>query len=182
MLIQKTNSETIDNITGILIIYYILKKDLSPNAVARDLIREPYFAPENISLNVLMQEMQRQQKSMAIVVDSYGGTSGILTFEDIMEEIVGDIEDEYDHEDDSADVIKISEDTFIINADCEVDDLNDEYDLNLPEGNYKTVAGLIIDTIERIPKLGQNISIEGFKIQIIQASERKIEKIKLKKL
>lgn len=175
-------SETIDNITGILIIYDILKKDLSPNAVARDLIREPYFAPENISLNVLMQEMQRQQKSMAIVVDSYGGTSGILTFEDIMEEIVGDIEDEYDHEDDSADVIKISEDTFIINADCEVDDLNDEYDLNLPEGNYKTVAGLIIDTIERIPKLGQNISIEGFKIQIIQASERKIEKIKLKKL
>ncbi|MFA7057806.1 MAG: hemolysin family protein [Candidatus Cloacimonadales bacterium] len=175
-------SETIDNITGILIIYDILKKDLSPNAVARDLIREPYFAPENISLNVLMQEMQRQQKSMAIVVDSYGGTSGILTFEDIMEEIVGDIEDEYDHEDDSADVIKISEDTFIINADCEVDDLNDEYDLGLPEGNYKTVAGLIIDTIERIPKLGQNISIEGFKIQIIQASERKIEKIKLKKL
>lgn len=175
-------SETIDNITGILIIYDILKKDLSPNAVARDLIREPYFAPENISLNVLMQEMQRQQKSMAIVVDSYGGTSGILTFEDIMEEIVGDIEDEYDHEDDGADVIKISEDTFIINADCEVDDLNDEYGLCLPEGNYKTVAGLIIDTIERIPKLGQNISIEGFKIQILQASERKIEKIKLKKL
>jgi CBS domain containing-hemolysin-like protein len=174
--------ETIDNITGILIIYDILKKDLSPDAKAKDLIREPYFSPENISLNFLMQEMQKQKKSMTIVVDSYGGTSGIVTFEDIMEEIVGDIEDEYDHEDDTSDVVKISEDTYIINGDYEVDDLNDEYDLDLPEGNYKTLAGLIIDTIERIPKLGQYVNIEGFRIQVIQATERKIEKVKLKKL
>lgn len=174
-------SETVDNITGILIIYDILKRDFPPDAVARDLIREPYFSPENISLNVLMQEMQLEQKSMAIVVDSYGGTSGILTFEDILEEIVGDIEDEYDHEDDVADVIKISEGVFIINADCEVDDLNDEYRLDLPEGNYKTIAGMIIDKIERIPKLGQYVNVGGFRIQIIQATERKIEKVKLQK-
>jgi CBS domain containing-hemolysin-like protein len=174
--------ETIDNITGILIIYDILKKELAPHAVAKDLIRAPYFSPENISLNVLMQEMQKQKKSMTVVVDSYGGTSGIVTFEDIMEEIVGDIEDEYDHEDDASDVVKISEDTYIMNADYEVDDLNDEYDLDLPEGNYKTIAGLIIDTIEKIPKLGQYVNIEGFRIQIIQASERKIEKVKLKKI
>lgn len=175
-------SETIDNITGILIIYDILKRESSPDTLAKDLIREPYFSPENISLNVLMQEMQKQKKSMTVVVDSYGGTSGIVTFEDIMEEIVGEIEDEYDHEDDTPDVVKISEDTYIINADYEVDDLNDEYEMNLPEGNYKTVAGLIIDTIERIPKLGQYINIEGFRIQIIQATERKIEKVKLKKI
>jgi len=175
-------SETIDNVTGILIIYDILKKDLSPDATGKDLIRKPYFSPENISLNVLMQEMQRLKKSMTIVVDSYGGTSGIVTFEDIMEEIVGEIEDEYDHEDDTPDVIKISEDTYIINADYEVDDLNDEYDMDLPEGNYKTIAGLIIDVIERIPKLGQYVNIDGFRIQIMQATERKIEKVKLKKI
>ncbi len=175
-------SDTIDNVTGILIIYDILKKGVDENSKAGDLIHEPYFSPETINLNLLMQDMQTQKKSMAIIVDSYGGTSGIVTFEDILEEIVGDIEDEYDQEDNRSDVIRISENTYIINGDVEVDDLNDDYDLELPEGSYKTLAGLIIDKIEKVPKLGQYVNIDGFKMQIMQATDRKIEKIKVKKI
>lgn len=172
--------DTIDNITGIIIIYDLIKQNVKPTAIARDFMRKACYSPENTSLNFLMKEMQKQKRSMSIIVDSFGGTAGIVTFEDILEEIVGDIEDEYDDRDDNTEIVRISEDTYIVDADVEVSDLNDDYNFELPDGNYKTIAGMVIDKLERIPKIGQYINFPGYRIQVIQANARKIERVKIK--
>jgi len=141
----------IDDIIGILIIYDILKQDCSPDMTAGDIIHEPLFAPENTDLDVLLKEMQTKQRSMAIIVDSFGGTAGIVTMEDILEEIVGDIEDEYDTDEDENSVQQVGPKTWLVAADTEIDRLIDDYGIQLPEGDYETVAGLILDRLEKIP-------------------------------
>ncbi|MCD8478813.1 MAG: CBS domain-containing protein [Candidatus Cloacimonetes bacterium] len=150
---------SIDDIIGILIIYDILKKEINDESLASEILHEPYFAPENIDLDVLLKEMQKHRRSMAIIVDSYGGTAGMVTMEDILEEIVGEIEDEYD-EDEEKDVEQVSPNTWIAMADVEIDRLADDYEIELPEGDYETLAGLILDKLERIPHQGQFVNID----------------------
>ncbi|HNX00428.1 MAG TPA: hemolysin family protein [Candidatus Cloacimonadota bacterium] len=173
--------ENLDHIVGVLIIYDIIKNDNIENKTARDIMHVPYFAPETIDIDSLMKEMQIHKKSMAIISDSFGGTSGIVTMEDILEEIVGDIEDEYDIEDDSSrDISKIGNNLYIVNGDVEIDRLADEYELELPHGNYTTVAGLIIDQMEKIPIQGQYIDLDNCRMQILQVTKKKIVKVKIK--
>ena len=167
---------------GILIIYDVLKREFTPQTPVSKLMLEPYFTPENTDLDVLLREMQKQHRSMAIVVDSYGGTSGIVTMEDILEEIVGDIEDEYDVEDEAPDVQQVSPNTWLASADVEIDTLAEDHGIDLPEGDYETLAGLILDRLERIPLRGQVIELEPWRIQVLQATEKKILKVKLHKM
>jgi len=172
----------IDDIVGVLIIYDILKKDCTFDMQAGDIIHEPLFAPENTDIDVLLKEMQSKRRSMAIIVDSYGGTAGIITMEDILEEIVGDIEDEYDVDEEDDDVQQVSPNTWLAAADVEIDRLADDYGIELPEGDYETVAGLILDRLERIPHQGQVVTIGDYRIQVLQASTKKIVKVKIHKL
>lgn len=171
----------IDDIIGILIIYDILKRDCTPETLTGDIVHEPYFAPENTDLDVLLREMQRMHKSMAIIVDSYGGTAGLVTMEDILEEIVGDIDDEYDQEESSSGVEQISPHTWLVDADVEIDVLVDDFGIELPEGDYETLAGLILDRLEQIPHQGQILNIEPYRLQVLQASDKKIIKVKIHK-
>lgn len=171
---------SIDDIIGVLIIYDILKKDIRDDMTAGEIVHEPYFAPENMDVDVLLKEMQSQRKSMAIIVDAYGGTAGIVTIEDILEEIVGEIEDEYD-DDDESDVEQISANTWIAMADVEIDRLADDFGVELPEGDYETIAGLILDHLEKIPNQGQFITVEPYRIQVLQATDKKIVKVKIHK-
>lgn len=172
---------SIDDIVGILIIYDILKKEIHDDMLASDILHEPYFAPENIDLDVLLKEMQTLRRSIAIIVDSYGGTAGMIAMEDILEEIVGDIDDEYD-EDEAKDVEQISPNTWIAMADVEIDRLADDHDIILPEGDYETIAGLILDKLESIPHQGQFINFEPYRIQVLQATDKKIVKVKIHKI
>ncbi len=171
-----------DDIVGVLIIYDILKKDCTQDMKAGDIIHEPLFAPENTDIDVLLKEMQSKRRSMAIIVDSYGGTAGIITMEDILEEIVGDIEDEYDVDEEDDDVQQVSTNTWLAAADVEIDRLADDYGIDLPEGDYETIAGLILDRLERIPHQGQVITIDTYRIQVLQATSKKIVKVKIHKL
>lgn len=173
--------ETLDEITGVLIIYDLLKSENHPKVTAKDLQRDVFFAPESMDVDILLKEMQNSKKSMAVLVDSYGGTSGIVTIEDILEEIVGNIDDEYDNED-IKDVEKINDFTWIVNGFVEVDDLIDEYNINLPQGDYETIAGLIIAYLARIPTQGAHLNVDDFKIEILEVTNRKIEKVKITKL
>ncbi len=171
--------ESLDHVIGILIIYDLIDRDKSQKQTARDFLRDAFFVPENMDVDVLLKEMQTLRKSMAIVVDSYGGTAGLLTTEDILEEIVGEIEDEYDNEEEK-DVERIDDNTFIVKGFVEVDDLIDVHGIDLPdEGNYETLAGLIIDKIARIPARNQRIRIGDWTALIMQVSSRKIIKVKL---
>lgn len=171
---------SIDDIIGVLIIYDILKYQNGEDKCAKDLVHEPFFAPENMDVDILLKEMQKQRKSMTIIVDSYGGTAGIVTIEDILEEIVGEIEDEYDDEQEH-DVQQISPNTWIAMADVEIDHLADDHDIQLPEGDYETIAGLILDLLEKIPHQGQFITIAPYRIQVLQATDKKIIKVKIHK-
>ncbi|HPH71693.1 MAG: hemolysin family protein [Candidatus Cloacimonetes bacterium] len=172
----------IDDIIGILIIYDILKQDCSPDMTAGDIIHEPLFAPENTDLDVLLKEMQTKQRSMAIIVDSFGGTAGIVTMEDILEEIVGDIEDEYDTDEDENSVQQVGPKTWLVAADTEIDRLIDDYGIQLPEGDYETVAGLILDRLEKIPHQGQVVNVPPYTIQVLQATSKQIIKVKIHKI
>jgi len=174
--------QNIDDIVGVLIIYDILKRDCTRDLTADQIVHEPYFAPENIDLDVLLKEMQQKHRTMAIIVDSYGGTAGIVTMEDILEEIVGDIEDEYDVEEENNDVEQISPNTWLAQADVEIDRLADEHGIVLPEGDYETIAGLILDKLERIPHQGQFIPVPPYRLQVLQATDKKIIKVKILKI
>ncbi|MBM4402821.1 MAG: HlyC/CorC family transporter [Candidatus Cloacimonetes bacterium] len=171
--------DTLDNIVGVLIIYDILKQDCREDMTAGGLMRDALFVPENTDLDVLLKDMQHRQRSMAIVVDAYGGTAGIVTMEDILEEIVGDIEDEYDEDEETPEVVQVNPNTWLVMADMEIDRLADEYGIELPEGDYETVAGLILDTLERIPHQGQYLTLGKLRLQILQATDKKIIKVKI---
>ena len=176
------SGQNLDDIVGVLIIYDILKVQDATGMTAGQLVHEPYFAPESMDLDILLKEMQKKRRTMAIIVDSYGGTAGIVTIEDILEEIVGDIEDEYDTEEDNPEVEQISPNTWLAQADVEIDYLADEYQIELPDGDYETIAGLILDRLERIPHQGQVISVPHYRIQVLQATNKKIVKVKIHKI
>ncbi|MCK9330020.1 MAG: hemolysin family protein [Candidatus Cloacimonetes bacterium] len=170
--------ETLDEITGVLIIYDLLKSENKNLTIAKELQREIFFAPESMDVDDLLRELQNSKKSMAVLVDAYGGTSGIVTVEDILEEIVGNIDDEYDIED-IKDVEKINDNTWIANAYVEVDDLIDLYNIALPHGDYETIAGLIISHLAKIPIQGTILNVDNYKIEVIEVTNKKIEKVKI---
>ncbi len=174
--------QNLDDVVGVLIIYDVLKREYTPEMTVGQIMHKPYFTPENTDLDVLLKEMQRHHRSIAIVVDSYGGTAGIVTMEDILEEIVGDIADEYDEQEEVREVEQVSPNTWLVQADTEIDTLSDDHDIHLPEGDYETVAGLILDRLARIPHQGQIINIDLYRIQVLQATEKKIIKVKIHRI
>lgn len=171
--------EDLDHITGILIIYDLIKKDNVGKMKASDFVREAFFAPETMDVDNLLAEMQANKNSMAIIVDSFGGTAGLVTIEDILEEIVGEIEDEYDTTA-PMEVEKIGENHYIVQGFVEIDFLNDEYEMNLPEGDYETIAGIIINKLEKIPRQNTKLTINQWNIIILQVSDVKILKLEMK--
>ena len=170
----------LDEIIGILIIYDLLTKKRSDKLKASDFVREAFFAHENMDVNVLLKEMQTKKKSMAVIVDSFGGTAGLITIEDILEEIVGEIEDEYDTT--IVEVQKINKNTFIVQGFVEIDCLNDDFDMQLPEGDYETIAGLVIAELARIPNQGTKLKIADWEVLVTQVTNRKIIKVKMTKI
>jgi len=176
--------ENLDTVTGLLIIYDLLKyqsaKDNSSKKTitAKDIQREMFFVPESMEVNTLLKQMQSHKKSIAVVVDSFGGTSGIVTIEDILEEIVGEIEDEYDLEE-IKDICKIDDKNWMLAGEVKVDDLNKTLDLKLSEGEYETVAGLLIHHLAKIPARGQKVTVDGCKFEIVEVNHKKIKKVKI---
>jgi CBS domain containing-hemolysin-like protein len=167
--------ESIDNITG-----YIHSFDLFtyPQEIKK-IIKPIIFVPETMLANVVLTRFIQDHKNIAVVLDEFGGTSGLVTMEDVIEEIFGEIEDEFDAED----LIekKISEDEYVFSARLEIDYLNEKYRLSLPESDdYETLAGFIINFHESIPDPGEKIDVPPFVFEIIQATENRIELVKLR--
>ena len=166
--------ENIDNIIGYVHVFDLFQKPKNLKSILRELV----FVPETMQANVFMSKMIKEEKSFGVVLDEFGGTSGILTLEDLMEEIFGEIEDEFDN--DQLVEKKIDDNTFLFSGRQEIDYLNDTYNLNLEESDeYETLGGYITFHHENIPIEGDDISIEELKFIIIAASNTKIELIKL---
>jgi CBS domain containing-hemolysin-like protein len=176
--------EKIDNIVGL-----IYAKDLlaeigkNPDDFnLREKLRKVYFVPETKPLRVLLHEFQNQKLHISIVLDEYGGTAGIVTLEDILEELVGEITDEYE-ETPAEPVKKIDQNTIEADARTYIDDLNDKFDLNLPEDeDYETIGGFVFSRLGYIPKAGESFDYENLTFTIASAEARKIKRIKIQKV
>ena len=169
--------DSIDNIIGYLHSFDFLKKPYN----LKDFILPIEFIPEPMIVNDVLKRLTRQRKSIAVVIDEYGGTSGIITVEDIIEELFGEIEDEHDNYDYYEK--KISENLFEFSARLEIEYLNKKHNLDLPESDsYDTLGGLIVFNKEEIPNIDDEIIIDKYSIKITEATSSKIEKVLLKKI
>ncbi|MFL2631801.1 MAG: hemolysin family protein [Candidatus Marisimplicoccus sp.] len=169
--------DSIDNIIGYLHSFDFLKKPYN----LKDFILPIEFIPEPMIVNDVLKRLTRQRKSIAVVIDEYGGTSGIITVEDIIEELFGEIEDEHDNYDYYEK--KISENLFEFSARLEIEYLNKKHNLDLPESeSYDTLGGLIVFNKEEIPNIDDEIIIDKYSIKITEATSSKIEKVLLKKI
>jgi CBS domain containing-hemolysin-like protein len=167
--------EEVDNVLGYVHHQDLLKKPPTIKSIIKPIPAIPESMPAVDLMNLFMKE----RKSIAWVVDEHGGTSGLVTMEDVLEEIFGDIKDEYDAADSLVDQ-QLSEDEFLFSGRLEIDAINDKYHLNIPHGEYETLSGYILSTHESIPTENENLNIDNYDITIIAVSETKIETVKLK--
>lgn len=167
-------NDSIDNIIG-----YIHSSDLFKHpANWKECLRQMPIVPETMAANKLLDVFTKEKKSIAVVVDEFGGTAGIVTLEDIMEEIFGEIEDE--HDTNKIVMNRLSNNEFMLSGRAEIDSVNRQFDLNLPESDeYLTVAGLILHFYEKFPKLNDVITIEKWHFKVLQATNNRIEMVKL---
>lgn len=175
--------ETIDNIIGIIFIKDILKfwrKGGFEGTSVIELIREPYFVPASKRVDRLLQEFQAKHIQIAIVVDEYGGTAGLVTLEDLLEEIVGEIQDEYEAKEVFIKPLKDGK-SFIVDAHTSIEMLNEELKLDIPEDDFETISGLILELLGRIPTPQEVIKYKDLIITITDADERSILEVKIEK-
>jgi CBS domain containing-hemolysin-like protein len=171
ILIYKDN---IDNIIGYVHVSQLFKKP----KILKNIISPISIVPESMSANVLLKQFTDENKSIALVVDEFGGTAGIITLEDILEEIFGEIDDEHDVSEHIE--VKINDKEYKFSGRLEIDYINEKYNLNLPESeNYETLAGMILYFFEAIPKVNDEIEIESFRIKILEATNSKIDLVKI---
>lgn len=166
--------ENLDNIKG-----WIFNKDLfkQPESI-QSIIRELVYVPETKKSLEMLNEFLNQQFSVAVVVDEFGGTAGLITVEDLIEELFGEIRDEYDDSEDNM-IRKLDNYSFLLSGKAEIDFLNEEYGLQIPVGDYETIAGYIIFSIGRIPHKGECFNIGNYSILILRSDKTKIESVKL---
>ncbi len=171
--------ENMDNVIGILSVKDVLmslaKGTITNQSTIDDLIRPAYFAPETKRISELFSEMRDKNYRMAVVVDEYGGTSGIVSLSRLVEEIIGPVGDEFAEAE--KDYEAINEYTFQIDGSMRIDEANEEMGLELPEGDYETVAGFILDLLGRIPKQGRQLRYKDLKIVITKMRGLKIEEV-----
>ncbi|NPE27343.1 HlyC/CorC family transporter [Methanococcoides sp. SA1] len=168
-------AKRIDKIIGIINTFDIL--DVDNNNKITPFIRDTLFIPPSMNASDLLEELQKSRKNMAIVVDEYGGAEGIVTIEDILEEVVGEIEDEYDGFSDQRYYEKSDE--VFVKANMEINEFNEQTGINLPEGDYITIGGFFLENYGRIPKKGESMIFGNKKFVVLKANERTILEIKI---
>lgn len=170
----------LNDIRGILYAKDFLNALSTGEVDVRKLLKPPIFIPETMKISKLLREMQKKRIHMALVIDEYGGVSGIVTLEDLLEEIVGEIRDEYDIE---SPVIQLIDGTLLIDASISIRDLKEDYEIDIPESaEYETLSGFLLTTLQKIPRIGDVVEIDGKRIIISEMVEQRIAKVKLEKM
>lgn len=174
--------DNIDNVIGILYAKDLLTywRNGSQEKVAGDLVREAHYVPESKPVSDLLQEMQTHKVHMAIVVDEYGGTAGLVTIEDILEEIVGEIQDEYDSEEFVMQYI--SDDEYIFNARMDLDDINNLMSCHLPTDDNDTLGGLVYNLMGRVPEVGNTLTFDDLSLTVLEVDGRRIVTVKVQRM
>lgn len=173
--------ERIDNIDGIVNAKDLLEysEDIHKTDLIEPLIREVYFVPESMKVSELLKEFQKRKQKLAVVVDEHGGVSGLVTMEDLMEEIVGEIQDEYDK--DEHQLIEQGPLDYIVLGDAEVKDLEEIFDVELEGDEYITMGGFITHHLGRLPEQGEVVEFKGLSMEILEVGPKRIRKLRIKK-
>lgn len=182
--------ESIDNIIGIIHLRDLLRYMKFSKEVfdIKDLIRQPYFVPDSKRTDELFRELQSNKTHIAVVIDEYGGTAGIVTMEDMIEEIMGNIMDEYDIDEVEHDIVQVHEDEYLVDGSADIEDLENILGIDLPIDDYDTVSGFVIGEIGRIPTAEDvegdesDVEFHGYKFSILELDEKTVSKVRVIKL
>ena len=169
-----------DNIIGILLAKDLLRYYAGEEFNVRDMLRPVVFVPESKRLNVLLRDFRSNRNHIALVVDEYGGVSGIVTIEDVLEQIVGDIEDEYDFDDDEDNIIAESSGQYRVKADTEIEDINETLGTEYSDEEYDTVGGLVLKAAGKLPKRGDCFDIGALTFTVLRADSRRLYSLLVK--
>jgi len=174
--------ENKDNVIGILLAkdllrYYAGEEEFN----VREMLRPAVFIPEAKPLNILLKEFRKNRNHIAIVVDEYGGVAGLVTIEDVLEQIVGDIEDEYDFDETEDNIIAEKGGQFRVKALTEITDFNQSFGANYSDEEFDTVGGLVLSRFGRMPKRGEQISFDNFSVRVLRADSRRLHLLQVVK-
>jgi magnesium and cobalt transporter len=175
--------ESKDDVIGILLAKELLNYFSNPDAFTlRDTLRPAVFVPESKRLNVLLREFRANRNHIAIVVDEYGGVSGMVTIEDVLEQIVGDIEDEYDFDESHDNIIPEANGRFRVKAQTEIADFNAHFGTQFPDDEFDTVGGLVLRAFGRLPKRGEVTTLDDHRFRILRADSRRLHTLQVEKV
>ena len=173
--------ENLDDIVGLIVVKDLIQMTAEPDGTrtVSELMRSPSFVPETKRVVDLLREFQQGRIQLALVVDEYGGTAGLVTVEDVVEELVGEIHDEYDS--DVEPVVRENDDTYVFSAKVGIGEMTERLGLEIEEGAFETVGGFVLSRIGRVPAVGERFEFEGLDVEILEAERRRIHKVRLHK-
>jgi len=175
--------ESKDDVIGILLAKELLGYYAHPEQFnLREILRPAVFVPESKRLNVLLREFRANRNHIAIVVDEYGGVSGLVTIEDVLEQIVGDIEDEYDFDESEDNIIPEAGGRFRVKAQTKIGDFNAQFGTRFEDEEFDTVGGLVIKSFGRLPKRGEATALDGFRFRVLRADSRRLHTLQVERI
>jgi magnesium and cobalt transporter len=175
--------ESKDDIVGILLAKELLNYYANPEAFKlRDTLRPAVFVPESKRLNVLLRDFRANRNHIAIVVDEYGGVSGLVTIEDVLEQIVGDIDDEYDFDESQDNIIPEANGKFRVKAQTEIADFNEHFGTSFADNDLDTVGGLVLRAFGRLPKRGELTAMDGLRFRVLRADSRRLYTLQVERI
>jgi magnesium and cobalt transporter len=172
--------DNIDNIIGTVHAKDLLSHCKMEDLEVQSIVRAPYFIPETKKISEVLKDLRDNKSHLAIVIDEYGGTAGILTLEDVIEEIIGDVMDEYDAEERL--IVEHEDGSISVNARLDVEELEDYLNVELPEGKFESVGGFVISLLGKVPSINERLVYNDLEMVIEAASSRKIEKIHIRRI
>jgi len=172
-----------DDVIGILLAkdllrYYAGEEEFN----VRQMLRPAVFVPESKRLNVLLREFRANRNHMALVVDEYGGVAGLVTIEDVLEQIVGEIEDEYDFDESEDNIVREQGGLYRVKAQTEIGDFNRVFGTKYSDSDFDTVGGLVLNRFGRLPRRGESITIDGLRVQVLRADSRRLHALQVHRL
>ncbi len=170
-----------DNVIGILLAKDLLRHYADGEFNTREMLRPAVFIPKSKRLNVLLKDFRSNRNHIAIVVDEYGGVAGLVSIEDVLEQIVGEIEDEFDFDETEDNIISDALGHYRVKAVTEIADFNEHFGTHLSDEHYDTIGGLVLSRFGRLPKRGESLMVEGLKIQVLRADSRRIHSLLVEK-
>jgi CBS domain containing-hemolysin-like protein len=174
-------SGNLDNITGLIVVKDLIQMTAQPDGTRRvsEIMRPAAFVPETKRVVELLREFQQGRFQLAMVVDEYGGTAGLVTVEDVVEELVGEIRDEYDSE--AEPIVRESDDTYVFSAKVGIGEMTDRLGVEIEEGDFETVGGFVLARVGRVPAAGERFELDGLDVEILEAEGRRIHKVRIRR-